>query len=223
MTKKTQPTVQEEQMTATVSTLEVFFKKNLKIFESVIIAILVIICAGLALNKWYLIPAKEEAKAQMFNAEQLFRAGNYETALNGDGNNLGFADIASQYGRKAGKIVYFYEGCCNLHLGNNEDAINCFNKFKTSDDILAARALCCTGDAYANLGETAKALSYFKKAAAKGDNQFAAGYLLKAGIASEELGDQEGALKFYKEIELKYPQSIEGYDIQKYISRIENK
>jgi len=223
MSTKQQPTVQEEQVITTVSSLEAFFKKNEKVIEGAIIGVIVVVCAILAINKWYLIPAKEEAKAQMFNAEQLFRAGNYETALNGDGNVLGFADVASQYGAKAGKVVYFYEGICNLQLGNNEEAIKCLGKFSTSDNILAARAFCCTGDAYANLGNASKALSFYKKAIAKDDSQYAAAYLLKAGITAEELGDNAAALKFYKEIELKYPQTLEGYDIQKYISRIENK
>ena len=37
------------------------------------------------------------------------------------------------------------------------------------------------------------------------------------------MGKDAEALKLYKEIETRYPQSVEGYDIQKYISRIENK
>ncbi len=52
---------------------------------------------------------------------------------------------------------------------------------------------------------------------------FSAAYLLKAGAVCEELGDNAKALSFYKEIKEKYPQSMEGYEIDKYISRIENK
>jgi len=37
----------------------------------------------------------------------------------------------------------------------------------------------------------------------------------------EETGDYEGALSIYNMIKLKYPQTIEGMDIDKYISRIE--
>ena len=51
---------------------------------------------------------------------------------------------------------------------------------------------------------------------------FAAGYLLKAGVVCEELGDNAKALACYKKIKDKYPQSMEGYDIDKYISRIES-
>ena len=78
------------------------------------------------------------------------------------------------------------------------------------------------GNAF-NMKDYANALASYKKAASLGDNELTAGYLLKAGLVSEEMGDNDGALKFYKEIETKYPQTLEGYDIQKYISRIENK
>jgi hypothetical protein len=36
------------------------------------------------------------------------------------------------------------------------------------------------------------------------------------------MGDNAKALTYYKRIKDKYPQSIEGYDIDKYISRIES-
>ena len=36
----------------------------------------------------------------------------------------------------------------------------------------------------------------------------------------EKLGDKAAALECYKKVEDKYPQSIEAYDIQKYITRV---
>ena len=52
---------------------------------------------------------------------------------------------------------------------------------------------------------------------------FSAGYLLKAGVAYEEIGDNDKALACYKRISDNWPNSVEGYDIDKYISRIESK
>ena len=45
---------------------------------------------------------------------------------------------------------------------------------------------------------------------------------MKAGLVYEELGKNEEALKMYEEIKLKYPQSAEGYEIDKYITRIKS-
>ena len=52
---------------------------------------------------------------------------------------------------------------------------------------------------------------------------FAANYLLKAGVVAEKLGENAKALGYYETIKDQYPQSIEGYDIDKYIGRIQNK
>ncbi|MCR5709006.1 MAG: tetratricopeptide repeat protein [Bacteroidales bacterium] len=222
MAKNNQQEVPQEQVATTVSGVEEFFKKNQKWIEWALIALLVVIFGIFAINRWVIAPARVEAQSQMFQAEQAFRAGDWQTALEGDGNVLGFNEIIDNYGKKAGKSVYFYAGICNLQMGNNEKAIELLKKYKTSDKIMQARALCALGDASSNLEDYSAALNYYKKAAAVEDNQLVAGYLFKAALVSEQLGDNAGALKLYKEIESKYPQTLEGYDIQKYISRIEN-
>ena len=61
------------------------------------------------------------------------------------------------------------------------------------------------------------------KAAKVSDDMFSAAYLLKAGVTWEELGDDAKALACYNDIKDNYPQSMEAYDIDKYISRIEAK
>ena len=206
-----------------VSKTEIFFKENGKKM-AIILAVAVVLAAGIFC--WYKFayqPAVAEAQGQMITAEQYFGKSDYETALNGDGNALGFAQIIDEYGKKAGKSVYFYAGTCELQLGNYESAIKYLKSYNGKDAILAARALACIGDAYVGLENYKTALGYFEKAAAKVDNMFAAGYLLKAGLVAERLGEDAKALSFYKTIKDKYPQSIEGYDIDKYIGRIENK
>jgi tetratricopeptide (TPR) repeat protein len=167
------------------------------------------------------LPAQQEAMAQTFTAEQYFRNGDFEKALNGDGNALGFNEIISEYGAKAGEAVYFYAGVCNLQMGNYEEAISNLKKYNGKDEIIAARALACIGDAQAAMNNFEAALASYKSAAAAADNLLAANYLLKAGIICEEMGKPAEALAFYQQIKDKYPASPEGYEINKYISRIE--
>ena len=52
---------------------------------------------------------------------------------------------------------------------------------------------------------------------------FAATYLLKAGAVAEKLGQNEKALAFYTQIQEQYPDSMEGYEVAKYIGRVEAK
>lgn len=213
---------QQEKVEEKISSVEKFFNENKKMIWSVLSAIVVIGVAILLYNKLYVEPKTAEALQQMFPAEAQFAAREYETALNGDGNIMGFAEIAKEYGNKAGKAVYFYAGVCELQLGNFDSAVTYLKKYKGSDPILAAKALGCLGDAYVGLGDNNKALGFYDKAAASADNMFAASYLLKAGVVCEELGNNAKALDYYKKIKETYPQSLEGYDIDKYISRIEN-
>ena len=211
-----------EAVVEAISKTEKFFNENGKLLVGIFAAV-VIVCAGVfCWFKFVNQPKVEEALGQMAVAEQNFRQGNYETALNGDGNALGFAQIIDEYGSKAGKAVYFYAGVCELLNGNWELAVKYLSSYNGKDAILAARAKGCIGDAYVGLEDYKKALGFFEQAAAA-DNMFAAGYLLKAGVTAEKLGDNAKALSFYKKIKDQYPQSMEGYDIEKYIGRIENK
>lgn len=219
--QKTQEEVRQENIEATVSKTEKFFNENQKTIWGVLIAILVVGLAILAYSKFVYAPKCKEAVAATFPAESSFQAGEYELALNGDGNVLGFEQVIDEYGAKAGKAVYFYAGICELQLGNYENAISYLKKYNGKDPIFAARAIACQGDAYVELGDYSNALKCFLAAADKADNMFAAGYLLKAGLVYEKNGDKAGALKMYKKIQDKYPQSIEAYDIQRYISAVE--
>jgi len=206
-----------------VSKTDLFFKENSKTIIIATAAVLVLAAAILCYVKFIYQPKVAEAQAQTFPAENLFAQGNFEAALKGDGNILGFEEIIKQYGTKPGKAINFYAGVCELNLGNFESAIDYLKKYNGKDLIMKARALACQGDAYVGLEKYDQAASCFKNAAAVADNVFAATYLLKEGIAYEKMGENEKALECYKVIKDKYAQSIEGYEIGKYISRIENK
>ena len=210
-----------EAVVEAVSKTEKFFNENGKVLgiaaAAVVLAAAVIFCV----NKFVFQPAQAEAQGQMAVAEEIFRAGDYELALNGDGNVLGFAQIIDEYGAKAGAAATFYAGVCELQLGNWDLALDYLKAYKGKDAILKARAIACMGDAYVGLEEYGKALGCFEKAAGVIDNVFAAGYLLKAGVVAEKLGQNEKALAFYTQIKEQYPDSMEGYDVDKYIGRLQ--
>ena len=220
---KKKEALQQEKINQTVSKTEQFFNENKKTIYGALIAILVIGFGILAYSQWILKPKQAEAMEQMYPAEAAFAAGEYELALNGNGNVLGFKDILDEYGTKGGKAINFYTGACELQLGNFEEAIKYLKKYKGKDHILSARALACIGDAYTGLEDYRTAIGYFEKAADLSDDIFSADYLLKAGVAYEELGEDDKALVCYKRIQNNWPNSVEGYDIDKYISRIESK
>lgn len=221
ITKTSQEELRQQNVAEAVSKTEVFFKKNGKLIYGIVIGVLVIALCILAYNRFILQPKKAQATDQMVKAEQWFQAGEYELALNGDDNDLGFADILDQYGSKAGKAVYLYAGICQLRTGAFEEAIATLKKYDGEDPILLSRAQACIGDCYVELEDYGKAIAAFEKAAATVDNAFAAAYLLKAGIAAEANGEPEKALGFYKTIKEQWNNAPEAMEIDKYITRIE--
>lgn len=210
-----------EAIVEAVSKTEKFFNENGKLLGGIVMGIVVVAVAVFCWFRFAYQPSVEEAQGQMALAEENFRNGDFELALNGDGNELGFVQLLDEYGTKAGMAVYFYAGVCELQLGNWESAISYLSSYKGKDGILSARAKACIGDAYIGLENYSKALEYFEAAAETIDNIYAAGYLLKAGVTAEKLGENAKALSFYKKIKDQYPQSREGYNVDKYIGRLE--
>ncbi|MBS7291901.1 MAG: tetratricopeptide repeat protein [Candidatus Cryptobacteroides sp.] len=209
-----------EAVVEAVSKTDLFFKENKNLIIGVAVAAVLVAFGIFAFQKWYYQPKAREAQQQLYPAEMAFKAESWETALNGDGNNLGIAQVIEDYGKATPAAAWFEAGICELQLGNYESAIDYLKNYKGKDAILKARSISCMGDAYVGLEDYAKALDCFVKAAGVIDNIYAAAYLLKAGVTAEQLGKNEEALKYYKTIKEQYPQSMEGYDIDKYISRL---
>ena len=103
--KPTNQETRQQNIAEAVSKSELFFQKYGKIVYGCVAAILLIALAILAYNRFILQPQKEKAQEAMFKAEQKFAAGDYELALSGDDNLMGFEEIIDSYGSKAGKAV----------------------------------------------------------------------------------------------------------------------
>lgn len=214
-----------ENIESALSRTEQFLENNQKGVTTVFIFILIIIGGFLAFRKYYINPKEEEAQEQMFMAERYFEMDSVQTALDGDGNYLGFLDIIDEYKiTKTGRLARYYTGICYLKMGYYEDAIEYLKKFKTKSKVVGPIAVGAIGDAYVELQELEEGLSYYLKAAKLNDNQFSTPiYLIKAGLVYEELGEYESALEVYEKIERDYPNTQEGRQVIKYIARVKVK
>lgn len=214
--------LQQDKLEENVSKVEEFFKKNKKTISTCFCLAVVVVLGIMAYNNFVRQPKIKEAQAQAFQAEKFFQEGSFELALNGDGDMLGFEQIAQEYGSAAGESIYLYGGLCNLQLGNWQAAIDWLKKYSGSDVILAQRAIAAQGDALCGLEKFEEALAQYQKAADYAENAYCAEYLLKAGEVAEKLGSQAKALELYKKVKDLYPSTLQGQVIDKYISRIEN-
>jgi len=186
------------------------------------IGIIVAIVAGyFGYLKLYLEPLESEAQSEMFHAEQYFQKDSLDKAINGDGVAYGFVDIIDIYGgTKSANLAHYYLGISYLRQGLYEDAIEELSSFSSSDIMLTSISIGAQGDAYMELGDTESAISQYQKAASSKANDFTSPmYLFKAGQALESINEYEEAVEVYKSIEKDYPESQEGRDIAKYISR----
>jgi len=149
----------------------------------------------------------------------------YATALNGDGNNVGFISIVNDYGSsKAGNLAAYYAGICYLKQGDYQNAIEYLKKYSNNDQVFAPLALGLIADCYLELGDQQKAVTYYEKAASKNANDFTSPmHLAKLGMTYEIMGNYSKALETYKQLKKDFPNSNEAFEISKTISYLEEK
>ena len=211
-----------ENVESALSKTELWIEEHQKLIYGIIAVVLVI--AGIIWGLKALNDKKDRnASSEIFTAQKYFEKENYEAALNGDGNYLGFTEVYDSYSNtKTGKLAAYYAGISYMKLGQYQEAIDYLKKFNGKDDILAPMALGAIGDCYMELDNMTEAVAYYEKAVNKSKNEFTGPmFLTKAGMTYEILGDYANALKCYKALKADYPLSNEAFEINKNIARME--
>jgi tetratricopeptide (TPR) repeat protein len=205
----------------TLTKTEQFLEENYKMMLTVL-GVIVALVAIVWLARLYLSKRSEEAQAQIYQAERYLEMDSINLALNGDGNYLGFIDIAKDYKMTSvGNLARYGAGICYLHLGEYEQAIEYLKKYSKKDRVIGSLAIGAMGDAYVELGDTDKGISKYIEATKYADNSFSTPlFLMKAAELHETNGNYTGALEIYEKIKNQYPESTEGATIDKYIARV---
>lgn len=208
----------EETLTRTEHYLEENYKTLL-----IILGAAVLLVGLFYLGRIYLNKRNKEAQEQMFHAQKWLGMDSLKLALNGDGNYLGFLDIANNYKMtKAGNLAKYSAGMCYLHLGQFQEAIDFLSAYKHNDNVISSLAVGGIGDAYVELGNLDKGVEKYIEAANLGKNSFNTPiFLMKAGQIYELQQKYSDALKVYERIRDEYPESTEGTTIEKYIARVQ--
>lgn len=168
-------------------------------------------------------PKNQEAYDSMFHAESAYKRGEFQLAIDGNEKYLGFAAVADDYsGTKAANLANFYAGVSYLQLGQFESAIDYLSSYSSEDLFTETMAFGALGDAYAESGNTSRAIDFYAKAAKNKANDFLTPlFLLKTARAHDLNKDFSKSLSLYKQIKKDYPNSYEGRDIEKFIARAE--
>jgi tetratricopeptide (TPR) repeat protein len=204
----------------TLSKTEQYLEENYKTLL-IILSVIVVIVGVFYLGRIYLNKRNTEAQSQMYQAERWLEMDSLRLALDGDGNYLGFIDIAKSYKMtKAGNLAKYSAGICYLNLGEYQDAIDYLSSYKGKDNIIGSLAAGAIGDAYVELGDMDKGAAKYLEAAGIGKNSFNTPvFLMKAGQIYETQEKYKEAVELYERIKKEYPESTEGTTIDKYISR----
>jgi len=208
-----------EQVENVLSRTEQYVEENKKSLTIIVSVIILVVGGYMLYTKVLLTPKENEAKAQIFRAEQYFEQDSFDLALEGDGDALGFLEIIDEYGiTKTANLANFYAGISYLRLGDYDAAIDHLKSFDSNDKLISVIALGALGDAYVEKGDYEEAVSFFEKAANKNRNDLTSAiYLKKAGLAYEAMENYNKAVTAYEKIRKLYPNSEEARDIDKYI------
>ena len=224
MANKNKTEDQFAQIEETLSKTEQFIEENQKSLMTIIGAIVGIVALFSVYQNFYIEPMEKEAQAEMYMAELYFQKDSFNLALNGDGQYLGFLDIANDYSStNVGQLANYYAGLSYLHTADYDNAIEYLGDFSSDDIILSSLALGCIGDAYMELGDTDAALDAYADAVNNSANDFTAPrYMMKQAMIYTSIGDNNKALDLFKAIQSDYKTSREANGVEKYIARVEN-
>jgi tetratricopeptide (TPR) repeat protein len=202
-----------------------YFEDNKKTVSIVSIVVTLLIAGFVTYKYWYVPSQEADAEMAMRRAQNYFAADSVNRAIKGDGGNIGFQDIADQYGATpAGHLANYYLGLCYYQKGSYQQAIDYLEKFNAHDVLVSANAAGVEGDAEMQLNNTDKAIEYYMEAVKRSDNDYTAPmYLKKVAQAYEVKGDYTNALSTYQTIKTQYFNFSEANDIDKYIARAQAK
>ncbi len=200
---------------------EQFIERNQNLLIGAVAVIVLLIAGYIGYTRFILEPREQEARAEIFMAERFFERDSLRLALEGDGSNLGFLDIISDYPMtKTANLARYYAGVSLLHLGEYEEAVDHLRKFRGRDQIVAAMAYGALGDAYLELDEKRNALRYYARAYNHKPNPLTTPmFLMKAAQVHELNQDHDKAVELYKRIRDEYQNSNEARNAERYIAR----
>ncbi len=202
---------------------ESWLERNPKTSGGIALVILLIV-GGFFGFQYYKGTKNAEAQREMFQAVYYFENDKLDSALKGDGNNLGFEAIIADYGMtEAANLANYYAGLCYLKQGDFKLARFYFEDFSSSDVLVQARSYSLIGDTYMEEENYAEAANFYGKAADyKANKYFLSRLPDEAGTRLREAEDFEKAKATYDKIISDFIDSSEYQNARKLKAKLES-
>ncbi len=199
-----------------------FVERNQGLLFGGLVALVLLVGGYLAYKNFYVQDKQQTALENMWVAENQFARDSFSNAIaNPGGGNLGFADIADDYGvADASNAAAYYTAVGYLNLGDYKTAITYLNDVDADGQLMPILKNGLLGDAYSEQQEFDKAIGYYEDAAEATPNEVLTPYYLyKLGMLNEKQGNKEAANKAYMRMKNDFPNSTQGREADKFIRR----
>lgn len=202
-----------------------FVQENTKSLAVIAAAIIGLVLLYVGYQNFYLAPRAEKAANEMYKAEEYLSTDSLkDRAISGDGSYPGFEKIVEEYSNtKSANLANAYLGGLYLQKGEFQKAADALGNYSsTGSPVIDPLVLGMLGDAYSELKDYSKAITFYKKAADKNPNTLTSPmFLKKLGLVYEEQKDFKSAVEAYNKIRTDFSESAEATSIDSYIARAE--
>jgi tetratricopeptide (TPR) repeat protein len=202
-----------------------FVQENAKSLAVIAAAIIGLVLLYVGYQNFYLAPRAEKAANEMYKAEEYLAIDSLkDKAIAGDGSYPGLEKIVDEYSNtKSANLANAYLGGLYLQKGEFQKAADALGKYSsTGSPVIDPLVLGMLGDAYSELKDYSKAITFYKKAADKSSNTLTSPmFLKKLGLVYEEQKDFKSAAEAYNKIRTDFSESVEATTIDSYIARAE--
>ena len=183
----------------------------------VVLAVLVYIGYG-----FYMDGRQQDAQVQLADALIAYGDGQYQGALDGMDGRIGLVEVADKFSAtKAGNLARFYAGDALFNLGQHEEALSYFQRFKADGNALGAGAKAAEAAIHETLGDFERAGDSYQAAAnIYESDETSALYLQKAGRSYEKAGEYSEAREMYEMIRDDYSEASAAGEVDYLLARV---
>jgi tetratricopeptide (TPR) repeat protein len=198
------------------------FEENRQLVYGLGVGLLVLVLA-IPGYVYYQQQQAEQANELLGQILPVYEQGNYDQALDGNAQRAGLLTIADDYGgTEAGNLATFYAATALYEKGEYDRAPTYYQRFEKQNDFIGASAYAAEASIYESRGDMQTAAERYEQAAEQYQNKLTAPrYLLEAGKAYEEAGNDSAAEEVYRRIQEEYPDSDQAEEVKRYLARVQ--